>query len=127
MPSSMHNVIVLAHVIILSFMCACCKANLIIVYSVIIVLLCSVVGHVYSTIDVYLCGLIDNYCYIVIGGAYVVRVGQILSSARNVQGRRQDICSLCSMGKVYYIASSYRIAILCSRSSGVGFLVLEAI
>ena len=30
MPSSMHNVIVLAHVIILSFMCACCKANLII-------------------------------------------------------------------------------------------------
>ena len=31
MPSSMHNVIVLAHVIILSFMCACCKANLIII------------------------------------------------------------------------------------------------
>ena len=30
MPSSMHNLIVHAYVIILSFMCACCKANLII-------------------------------------------------------------------------------------------------
>ena len=36
MPSSMHNVIVLAHVIILSFMCACCKANLIIIIIVIV-------------------------------------------------------------------------------------------
>ena len=31
MPSSMHNLIVHAYVIILSFMCACCKANLIII------------------------------------------------------------------------------------------------
>ena len=36
MPSSMHNVIVLAHVIILSFMCACCKANLIIIIIIIV-------------------------------------------------------------------------------------------
>ena len=36
MPSSMHNVIVLAHVIILSFMCACCKANLKIIIIIII-------------------------------------------------------------------------------------------